>query len=92
LSFEEKVPDTDMNAKDKSNQQTEKILEQQDSADNDMWNMIFDGVVSREGARDGVWINPPRLATICFSYKLAFECTNNMVEYEALVLGLKTLK
>jgi ribonuclease HI len=39
-----------------------------------------------------VWINPPRLATKLCSYKLAFECTNNMDEYEALVLGLKTLK
>jgi ribonuclease HI len=26
------------------------------------------------------------------SYKLTFECTNNMVEYEALILGLKVLK
>ena len=26
------------------------------------------------------------------SYKRSFDCTNNMVEYEALVLGLKILK
>ena len=27
-----------------------------------------------------------------FSYKLHFKCTNNVAEYEALVLGLKVLK
>jgi hypothetical protein len=59
LSFEDKVPDTDMTAKDKSDQQTEKISEQQDNAENEMWNMSFDGAVSREGAGVGVWINPP---------------------------------
>ena len=26
------------------------------------------------------------------SYKLTFECTNNVVEYKALLLGLNTLK
>jgi ribonuclease HI len=57
-----------------------------------MWSMSFDGFVSREGARVGVWINPPRLATKLWSYKLSFECKNNMAKYEALVLGLKTLK
>jgi len=25
------------------------------------------------------------------AYKLAFDCTNNMVEYEALILGLKVV-
>ena len=54
--------------------------------------MSFDGAVSREGAGVGVWINPPRLATKLCSYQLSFDCTNNMAEYEALVLGLKTLK
>jgi ribonuclease HI len=57
-----------------------------------MWNMRFDGAFSREGAGVGVWINPPRLATKLCSYDLSFDCTNNMTEYEALVLGLKTLK
>jgi ribonuclease HI len=57
-----------------------------------MWNMSFDGVVNREGEEVGVWINPPKSGTKLCSYKLSFDCTNNMVEYEALVLGLKTLK
>jgi ribonuclease HI len=81
-----------MASKDKSDHQTKKIPKQQDNEKNEMWNMSFDGAVSREGARAGVWSNPPRLATKLCYYKIAFECTNNMVEYEALVLGLKTLK
>jgi hypothetical protein len=92
VSFEEKVPNTDMNTKDKSDQQTEEISEQQNSAENEMWNMRFDGAISREGARASVWINPPKMGTKLCSYKLAFDCTNNMAEYEALILGLKTLK
>jgi hypothetical protein len=27
-----------------------------------------------------------------YLYKIAFDCTNNMVKYEALILGLKVLK
>ena len=57
-----------------------------------MWNMSFDGATNREGAWDGVWINPPKLGTKLCSYNLDFYCTNNMDEYEALVLGLKALK
>jgi ribonuclease HI len=57
-----------------------------------MWNMSFDGAINRKGAGVGVWIKPPKSDTKLFSYKLSFDCTNNMVEYEALVMGLKTLK
>jgi hypothetical protein len=92
LCFEEKGPEIDVVSKDKSPQQTEKVSEQKDSEKNDMWSMIFDGVVNREGVGVGVWINPPRLATNICSYKLAFDFTNNMAEYEALVVGLKALK
>ena len=54
--------------------------------------MIFDGAVSKEGARVGVWIRPPKGEPRLLSYKLYFKCTNNMVEYEALVLGLRAQK
>jgi ribonuclease HI len=54
--------------------------------------MVFDGVVSKEGARAGIWVSPPEVGTKLCSYKLTFECTNNMAEYEALILGLKVLK
>jgi ribonuclease HI len=51
-----------------------------------MWNMRFDGAASREGARAGVWINRPKIGMKLCSYKLDFDCTNNMAEYEALIL------
>ena len=60
--------------------------------ENEMWNMSFDGVVSKEGARVSVWINRPKVGSKLCSYKLSFDCTNNMVEYEELILGLRTLK
>jgi hypothetical protein len=84
LSFEEEVPKTDMTIIEKP--------DQQNNAETEMWNMSFDGAINREGARASVWINPPKLGTKLCSYKLAFNCTNNMAEYEALVLGLKSLK
>jgi ribonuclease HI len=54
--------------------------------------MNFYGATSKEGARVGAWIIPPRTGSKVFSYKISFDCTNNMVEYEALILGLNTLK
>jgi ribonuclease HI len=39
-----------------------------------------------------VWIIPPKIGTKLCSYKFSFDYTNNMVEYEALILGLNTLK
>jgi ribonuclease HI len=57
-----------------------------------MWNMNFDGAARKEGVGAGVWIIPPRTGSKMFSYKFAFDCTNNMDEYEALILGLNTLK
>jgi ribonuclease HI len=54
--------------------------------------MDFDGVVRKEGARAGIWIRPLEGETKMFSYKLYFNCTNNVAEYEALVLGLIVLE
>ena len=55
--------------------------------------MHFEKLVRKEAVGAGVWIiNPEVGKTKLFSYKLTFECTNNVVEYEALLLGLKVLK
>jgi ribonuclease HI len=59
----------------------------------DFWSMDFDGAVSKEGAGEGVWLhNQISRYSENHSYKLNFQCTNNIVEYEALMLGLKLLK
>jgi ribonuclease HI len=55
--------------------------------------MDFDGAVSKEGAGAGVWLHNHRNRySKNHSYKLNFQCTNNVAEYEALMLGLKLLK
>ena len=67
--------------------------------ENGLWTMEFDSALGKEGARFGMWINGP-LHHSCkipcnvrmSSYKLAFDCSNNEAEYEALIVGLKILK
>ena len=54
--------------------------------------MDFDGAVGKEGSGVGVWIRPPSGEPKLLSYKLYFDCTNNVAEYEALVLGFRALK
>jgi ribonuclease HI len=54
--------------------------------------MFFDGACSREGVGARVVFVSPSQETVSLSYKLEFETTNNVVEYEALVLGMKAAK
>jgi ribonuclease HI len=53
------------------------------------WKMFFDGASSSMGAGVGVVFMSPCQETISLSYKLEFEVTNNVAEYEALVLGIR---
>jgi hypothetical protein len=54
-----------------------------------VWKMFFDGASSSEGAGAGVVFISPCQEAISLSYKLEFEITNNVAEYEALVLGMR---
>ena len=54
--------------------------------------MFFDGVSSKEGIGARVFFVSPAQETISLSYKLEFETTNNVAEYEALVIGLRAAK
>jgi len=57
------------------------------------WYIEFGGSVNKLGARTGVWIhNSQNNHAKGHAYILNFKCTNNMAEYEALVLGLKLIK
>jgi ribonuclease HI len=52
------------------------------------WTLEFYGAHSSLGSGPGiVFLSPDKEATF-FSYKLEFDCTNNIVEYKALILGL----
>jgi ribonuclease HI len=50
------------------------------------------GSSSKEGSGAGILLISPSEEVITLSYKLEFETTNNIVEYEALVLGLRAAK
>jgi ribonuclease HI len=54
--------------------------------------MFFDGISSKDGVVVGVVFVSPAQETISLSYKLEFETTNNVAEYEVLVLGLRVAK
>jgi ribonuclease HI len=54
--------------------------------------MYFDGSSSKEGFVVGILLISTSQEAITLSYKLEFETTNNIVEYEALVLGLRYAK
>jgi ribonuclease HI len=63
-----------------------------DSAENFVWKMFFDGACSREGYGTGIVFISPTQEVIPMSYKIEFDTTNSISEYEALLLGLKDAK
>jgi ribonuclease HI len=65
-----------------------------DDFENGMWKMYFDGASSWEGFGASVLFISPSGKLIPLSFRLQFETdtTNNVCEYEALVLGLETTR
>ena len=58
-----------------------------------LWHLYFDGLVNKSGARAGVWItNIETSHSQGHAFRLNFKCTNNMAEYEALILGLQIIR
>jgi ribonuclease HI len=53
-----------------------------------IWTLEFDGSHSGHGAGAGVVLTAPSGEVFYRSFRLEFDCTNNVVEYEALILGL----
>ena len=54
--------------------------------------MYSDGSINKEGYGVGIWIISPNREFKVYYFKLTFECTNNVAEYEGLMLGLHDLK
>jgi hypothetical protein len=92
ISFGEEGSMTTTTVDNKTTQEIIECADLEDCTEDGVWNMSFDDPVNREGAGAGIWVSPPNTSTKLCSYKLAFECTNNMVEYEELILGLQVLK
>ena len=53
------------------------------------WSMYFDGALNALGNGIGVVIISPEGCHTLFFAQLYFNCTNNMVEYEACIMGLR---
>ncbi|XP_072064965.1 uncharacterized protein [Arachis hypogaea] len=55
------------------------------------WKLYFDGSKHKDGAGVGIFIISPEGVPSEFLFELKYPCSNNVVEYEALILGLKIL-
>ena len=56
------------------------------------WVMYFDGAHSKTRSRTGIVIISSSEEYLLFSLRLQFTCTNNIPEYEALLLGLEVAR
>ena len=55
----------------------------------ELWRMNFDGAYSRARKEAGIVITSPKGKIFNFAFRLEFEATNNVSEYEALLLGIE---
>ncbi|KAB5514239.1 hypothetical protein DKX38_028145 [Salix brachista] len=53
------------------------------------WKMFFDGAARQDGVGAGVIFITPEGEVLPFSFSLTKCCSNNMAEYQALILGLE---
>ncbi|XP_075098055.1 uncharacterized protein LOC142175372 [Nicotiana tabacum] len=53
------------------------------------WKMYFDGAAHREGAGAGIMFITSQGEVFPHSFTLTQRCSNNVVEYQALILGLE---
>ncbi|KAL1308714.1 hypothetical protein AAHE18_17G126100 [Arachis hypogaea] len=57
----------------------------------DYWKLYFDGSKHKDGVRVGILIISPEGIPSEFLFELKYPCSNNVAEYEALILGLEIL-
>jgi ribonuclease HI len=60
--------------------------------DVEAWTIFCDGSWGNFGAGAGAILVAPSKVRTCYAIRLDFSCTNNISEYEALLLGLRKLK
>jgi ribonuclease HI len=71
---------------------TKPTNQQTDGDSTPIQSMFFDGASTKESTGAGVVLISPSKETIHLSFKLDFKTTNNIAEYEALLLGLNSAK
>jgi hypothetical protein len=62
------------------------------SKDVEAWTVFCDGSSGAFGAGAATIFMAPLKVKTCYAVKLDFSCTNNVAEYEALLLGLRKLR
>ncbi|CAL8156627.1 unnamed protein product [Prunus armeniaca] len=53
------------------------------------WMMFFDGSARKDGAGAGVFFVSPETQVLPYSFTLSELCSNNVAEYQALIIGLQ---
>src|SRR3954470_15950016 len=53
------------------------------------WTLTFDGASNAMGHGIGAVLTSPRQTHIPFTARICFDCTNNVAEYEACIMGLE---
>jgi ribonuclease HI len=71
---------------------TPRAQEEEASKDAEAWIVFCDGSWGTFGAGAAAVLVAPSKVRTCYAVKLDFSCTNNIAEYEALLLGLRKLK
>jgi hypothetical protein len=66
--------------------------EEETNKDAEAWTVFCDGSWGTFGAGAAAVLIAPSKIRTCYAAKLDFGCTNNISEYEALLLGLRKLK
>jgi ribonuclease HI len=66
--------------------------EEETNTDAEAWTVFCDGSCGTFGVGAAAILVAPSKVRTCYAAKLDFSCTNNIAEYEALLLGLQKLK
>jgi hypothetical protein len=66
--------------------------EEEANKDAEAWTVFCDGSWGTFGAGAAAVLVAPSKVRTCYAARLDFSCTNNIAEYEALLLGLRKLK
>ena len=71
---------------------TPRAQDEERTKDDEAWTIFCDGSWGTFDTGAAVVLISPSKIKICYAARLEFNCTNNIAEYEALILGLRKLK
>jgi ribonuclease HI len=71
---------------------TPRAQDEESTKDNEAWTIFCDGSWGTFSTGVATILISPSKVKTCYAARLEFNCTNNIAEYEALLLGLRKLK